>query len=141
MQSRGPKARFTPEEDSLLKKLKEDYNTPKLSWKQIADFFPDRKSGTLQVRYCTKLRKKDDFSWSTELVGYHLSRSLSQLTRGNQDSQLRQAAQEVEADKWRQISVKLNNRISAQQCQERLEMLEAEDLKRQGNEEYEIAGQ
>lgn len=141
MPSRGPKARFTPEEDALLKRLKEDYTNPKLSWKQIADFFPDRKSGTLQVRYCTKLRKKDDFSWSTELVGHNLSCALSQLTPKHQDSQLKQAAQEVEADKWRQISVKLNNRISAQQCQERLETLEAEDLKRQGNEEYEIAGQ
>lgn len=66
--SRGPKARFTPEDDQLLKTLKENYNAPKLSWKQIADFFPDRASGTLQVRYCTKLRKKDDLSWSGDMV-------------------------------------------------------------------------
>ena len=141
MLSRGPKARFTAEEDNLLKRLKEEYTNPKLSWKQIADFFPDRKSGTLQVRYCTKLRKKDDFSWSPELVRHHLSLTRSRLTPKHQDSQLRQAAQEVEADKWRLISGKLNGRISAQQCQERLEILEAEDLKQQGNEEYEIAGQ
>lgn len=65
---RGPKARFTPDDDQLLKTLKEDYTSPKLSWKQIADFFPDRASGTLQVRYCTKLRRKDDVSWTIELV-------------------------------------------------------------------------
>ena len=93
------------------------------------------------MRYCTKLRKKDDFQWSPEIVRIHLPYSRPRLTSGTQDVQLRQAAQEVEADKWRQISVKLNNRISASQCQERLETLEAEDLRRQGNEEYEIAGQ
>lgn len=66
--SRGPKQRFTQEDDDLLKKLKEDYISPRLSWKQIADFFPDRNSGTLQVRYCTKLKKKDEIRWTEESV-------------------------------------------------------------------------
>ena len=141
MPSRGPKARFTTEEDALLKKLKEEYTSPKLSWKQIADFFPDRKSGTLQVRYCTKLRRKDDFQWGSELVRASLIDFMPMLTCSPQDTRLRQAAQEVDADKWRQIAVKLNGQVSPQQCQERLEMLEAEDLRRQGNEDYEIASQ
>jgi hypothetical protein len=60
----GPKLRFTPEDDALLVDLKE---TKDLSWKQIADFFPGRSSGTLQVRYCTKLKAKEIF-WTEALV-------------------------------------------------------------------------
>ena len=48
----GPKLRFTSDDDALLINLKE---TDNLTWRQIADFFPSRSSGTLQVRYCTKL--------------------------------------------------------------------------------------
>lgn len=62
---RGPKLKFTPEEDSLLVELKENKN---LTWKQISDFFPGRTSGTLQVRYCTKLKAKDTV-WTDEMVG------------------------------------------------------------------------
>ena len=62
---RGPKLKFTPEEDALLVELKEEKN---LTWKQIADFFPGRTSGTLQVRYCTKLKAKDVI-WTDEMVG------------------------------------------------------------------------
>jgi hypothetical protein len=62
---RGPKLKFTPEEDALLVELKEHKN---LTWKQIADFFPGRTSGTLQVRYCTKLKAKDTI-WTDEMVG------------------------------------------------------------------------
>lgn len=64
---RGPKLKFTPEEDALLVDLKEEKN---LTWKQIADFFPGRTSGTLQVRYCTKLKAKDVI-WTDEMVGTH----------------------------------------------------------------------
>lgn len=63
---RGPKLKFTPEEDSLLVELKENKN---LTWKQISDFFPGRTSGTLQVRYCTKLKAKDTV-WTDEMVRY-----------------------------------------------------------------------
>lgn len=141
MPSRGPKARFTADEDALLKKLKEDYTAPKLSWKQIADFFPDRKSGTLQVRYCTKLRRKDDFQWNQELVRPLLRLYSMQLTPCPKDIELRQAASSVEAEKWSRISQKLNGKINPTQCQERLETLEAEDLRQQGKEEWEIANQ
>jgi hypothetical protein len=61
---RGPKLKFTPEDDSLLVELKEKKN---LTWKQIADFFPGRSSGTLQVRYCTKLKAKTT-AWTDEMV-------------------------------------------------------------------------
>jgi replication initiation and membrane attachment protein DnaB len=61
---KGPKLKFTPEDDQLLIELKEQKN---LTWKQIADFFPGRSSGTLQVRYCTKLKAKTK-QWSDEMV-------------------------------------------------------------------------
>jgi hypothetical protein len=61
---RGPKLKFTPEEDALLVELKEHKN---LTWKQISDFFPGRTSGTLQVRYCTKLKAKDTV-WTDDMV-------------------------------------------------------------------------
>jgi hypothetical protein len=61
---RGPKLKFTPEDDQLLVDLKEKKN---LTWKQIADFFPGRSSGTLQVRYCTKLKAKATV-WTNEMV-------------------------------------------------------------------------
>lgn len=61
---KGPKLKFTPEDDGLLVELKETKN---LTWKQIADFFPGRSSGTLQVRYCTKLKAKTTV-WTDEMV-------------------------------------------------------------------------
>jgi hypothetical protein len=61
---RGPKLKFTPEDDQLLIDLKENKS---LTWKQIADFFPGRSSGTLQVRYCTKLKAKTT-QWIDETV-------------------------------------------------------------------------
>jgi hypothetical protein len=63
---RGPKLKFTAEDDQLLILLKEQKN---LTWKQIADFFPGRSSGTLQVRYCTKLKAKTTL-WTEEMVSY-----------------------------------------------------------------------
>ena len=64
----GPKMRFSEEEDALLVELKE---TTDLTWKQIAEFFPGRTSGTLQVRYCTKLKEKPA-DWDVEHVYFHL---------------------------------------------------------------------
>lgn len=61
---KGPKLKFTPEDDGLLVELKETKN---LTWKQIADFFPGRSSGTLQVRYCTKLKAKTTI-WTDDMV-------------------------------------------------------------------------
>jgi hypothetical protein len=61
---KGPKLKFTAEDDALLVELKETKN---LTWKQIADFFPGRSSGTLQVRYCTKLKAKQTV-WTDEMV-------------------------------------------------------------------------
>ena len=61
---KGPKLKFTAEDDALLVELKETKN---LTWKQIADFFPGRSSGTLQVRYCTKLKAKTT-TWTEEMV-------------------------------------------------------------------------
>lgn len=61
----GPKAKFTPEDDALLVDLKEKHD---LTWKGISDFFPGRSSGTLQVRYCTKLKAKG-VNWTEDMVG------------------------------------------------------------------------
>jgi hypothetical protein len=59
-----PKSKFTPEDDELLVNLKENQS---LTWKQIAEFFPGRSSGTLQVRYCNKLKVKIP-QWTDETV-------------------------------------------------------------------------
>jgi hypothetical protein len=61
---KAPKLKFKPEEDALLIELKETKN---LTWNQIADFFPGRSSGTLQVRYCTKL-KATAMVWTEDKV-------------------------------------------------------------------------
>lgn len=66
---KGPKLKFTPEDDALLVELKETKN---LTWKQIADFFPGRSSGTLQVRYCTKLKAKTTI-WTDDMVRSHVN--------------------------------------------------------------------
>ena len=61
---KGPKLKFTREDDALLVRLKETKN---LTWKQIAEFFPGRSAGTLQVRYCTKLKAKTTL-WNDDMV-------------------------------------------------------------------------
>ncbi|KKF92074.1 Myb-like DNA-binding domain protein [Ceratocystis platani] len=85
LRPRGPKLKFTPEDDQLLIDLKENKN---LTWKQIADFFPGRSSGTLQVRYCTKLKAKTT-QWTEET-----------------DQKLRNALQDYENEKWRIVANK-----------------------------------
>lgn len=95
---RGPKLKFTPEEDALLVELKEHKN---LTWKQIADFFPGRTSGTLQVRYCTKLKAKDTI-WTDEMV-----------------QRLRNAVQDYENDRWRIIAAKVGHGFTPAACREK----------------------
>ena len=48
-------SRFLSEDDQLLIELKEDRGLP---WKEIAKFFPERSGGSLQVRYCTRLKSR-----------------------------------------------------------------------------------
>ncbi|KAJ5367845.1 hypothetical protein N7541_001786 [Penicillium brevicompactum] len=48
----GP-TRFPSKDDQLLIKLKEERSLP---WKRIAEYFPGRSEGSLQVRYCTRLK-------------------------------------------------------------------------------------
>jgi hypothetical protein len=66
---RVPKLKFSAQEDQMLVDLKENKN---LTWKQIAEFFPGRTSGTLQVRYCTKLKAKTVI-WTEESVSFILT--------------------------------------------------------------------
>lgn len=95
---KGPKLKFTSEDDALLRELKETKN---LTWKQIADFFPGRSSGTLQVRYCTKLKAKE-MHWTEDMT-----------------DRLRQALEEYEHDRWRIVSSKVGNGFSASACKEK----------------------
>ncbi|KJY00772.1 hypothetical protein TI39_contig313g00009 [Zymoseptoria brevis] len=106
LRPKGPKLKFTPEDDALLVELKETKN---LTWKQIADFFPGRSSGTLQVRYCTKLKAKTTI-WTDDMV-----------------LKLRTAIQEYDNDRWRIISTKVGNGFSAGACREKALDLEVED--------------
>jgi len=53
----GRHSTFTADDDALLVELKEER---RVSWAEIADRFPGRKKGTLQVRYCTKLKQSRD---------------------------------------------------------------------------------
>ncbi|OJJ51309.1 hypothetical protein ASPZODRAFT_148615 [Penicilliopsis zonata CBS 506.65] len=91
----GPKLKFTAEEDALLVELKENKN---LTWRQISDFFPGRTSGTLQVRYCTKLKVKDTV-WSDEMV-----------------ERLRHAIEDYENDRWRIIATKVGHGFTPAAC-------------------------
>lgn len=97
---KGPKLKFTPEDDSLLIELKETKN---LTWKQIADFFPGRSSGTLQVRYCTKLKAKT-MVWTDDML-----------------DKLRLSLEEYEHDRWRIVSGKVGNGFSAAACKEKID--------------------
>ncbi|GJN68209.1 hypothetical protein PLICBS_002252 [Purpureocillium lilacinum] len=99
---RGPKLKFTAEDDQLLLELKEQKN---LTWKQIADFFPGRSSGTLQVRYCTKLKAKTTM-WTEEM-----------------DQKLRKALQDYENEKWRIVAHKVGSGFTPAACRERSEQL------------------
>lgn len=70
------KSKFTSEDDALLLELKESRN---LTWKHIAEFFPKRSPGTLQVRYCTKLKAKPPV-WTQDMVGTWMDHHISFLT-------------------------------------------------------------
>jgi hypothetical protein len=48
-------SKFSPEDDKLLRRLKEDEC---LSWDEITEQFPERSKGTLQVHYSTKLKRR-----------------------------------------------------------------------------------
>jgi len=58
---RNTRRTYTTEEDGLLIKLKEQEG---LSWAEIhqsfCDSFENRSKESLQVRYCTKLKHRDD---------------------------------------------------------------------------------
>ncbi|KAG9239023.1 hypothetical protein BJ875DRAFT_261416 [Amylocarpus encephaloides] len=98
LRPRGPKLKFTPEDDQKLVDLKENKN---LTWKQIAEFFPGRSSGTLQVRYCTKLKAKTT-QWTDETV-----------------QKLRTALHDYEQEKWRIIAQKVGTGFTSAACKDK----------------------
>ncbi|KAI4757155.1 hypothetical protein E4T52_10283 [Aureobasidium sp. EXF-3400] len=119
---KGPKLKFTREDDALLVRLKETKN---LTWKQIAEFFPGRSAGTLQVRYCTKLKAKTTL-WNDDMI-YDDSTFSTSL---NIDIQrLRTAMQDYDNDRWRFISSKVGSGFSAAACKAKAEEIEAEDMR------------
>ncbi|KAL7270790.1 hypothetical protein RUND412_006490 [Rhizina undulata] len=95
---RIPKLKFTQQDDQRLVDLKEN---KAMTWKQIAEYFPGRSSGTLQVRYCTKLKAKTT-QWTDDTV-----------------LRLKNAIQEYEQDRWRMIAAKVGNGFSAEACREK----------------------
>ncbi|KAM0284952.1 hypothetical protein ACHAQH_001639 [Verticillium albo-atrum] len=99
---RGPKLKFTPDDDQLLLELKENKS---LTWKQIADFFPGRSSGTLQVRYCTKLKAKTT-QWTPET-----------------DQKLQSAMRDYESEKWRIVANKVGTGFTPAACRDRAQEL------------------
>jgi hypothetical protein len=68
-QPRTAKCKFGNVEDDTLIVLKERWG---FTWKQISLWFPGRTSGTLQVRYCTKLKVKN-VVWTDEMVCFLLA--------------------------------------------------------------------
>ncbi|KAG4428132.1 hypothetical protein IFR05_016384 [Cadophora sp. M221] len=95
---RRPKLKFTPEDDGLLVDLKENKS---LTWKQIAEFFPGRSSGTLQVRYCTKLKTKT-MQWTDETI-----------------QKLQTALRDFEQEKWRTVARKVGMGFTSAACKEK----------------------
>ncbi|OAF61263.1 hypothetical protein VC83_01966 [Pseudogymnoascus destructans] len=55
----GRHSTYSEDDDELLIQLKED---DKLPWDEIAEYFPERTKGTLQVHYCTKLKNRSQTS-------------------------------------------------------------------------------
>ncbi|KFX94986.1 hypothetical protein O988_06051, partial [Pseudogymnoascus sp. VKM F-3808] len=55
----GRQSTYSAADNELLIQLKED---DKLPWHKIAEHFPDRTKGTLQVHYCTKLKNRSQTS-------------------------------------------------------------------------------
>ncbi|KAI1315069.1 hypothetical protein F5Y16DRAFT_406984 [Xylariaceae sp. FL0255] len=66
-QRRARKDTFAPDEDKYLSELKEKLRLP---WKEIherfTESFPGRSRGALQVRYCTKLKRRDSSNTSSQ---------------------------------------------------------------------------
>ena len=119
--------RFSPEDDAKLKQLKEEC---KLSWRQIQDFFPGRKSGTLQVRYCTKLKDKRNVNWNRDLVCDAFSSHLITAPKADyssQDARLRRTLNDDWNNRWSRIAQKLGNNMTAQACAERWGDIEGTD--------------
>jgi hypothetical protein len=115
---RGPKLKFTPEDDQLLVDLKENKS---LTWKQIAEFFPGRSSGTLQVRYCTKLKAKTT-QWTDETVSCDIF-CLGSVLIYNQIQKLRTALHDYEQEKWRIIAQKVGTGFTSAACKEKAQEL------------------
>ncbi|KAK5700180.1 hypothetical protein LTR17_023148 [Elasticomyces elasticus] len=118
------KHKFTIEDDALLVELKKTKN---LAWKQISNFLPGRSSGTLQVRYCTKLKAKTtvwtDDMVSDDTVSDDTAASAVETELGEDIERLRTAVDEYEADRWRIISDKVDNGFSAAACREKAKSL------------------
>ncbi|KAF1930505.1 uncharacterized protein M421DRAFT_3559 [Didymella exigua CBS 183.55] len=100
---RGPKLKFTPEDDQLLVDLKEKKN---LTWKQIADFFPGRSSGTLQVvKLRTSMQEYENDKW--RIISSKVGAGFSPAACKDKVEELRaiETEQEEECERQQQQSV------------------------------------
>ncbi|KAF7526692.1 hypothetical protein G7054_g10671 [Neopestalotiopsis clavispora] len=84
-----------------------DHGPPTKMMRRDAEgnFFPGRSSGTLQVRYCTKLKAKTT-QWTDET-----------------DQKLRAALADYENEKWRIVANKMGTGFTPVACRERAEQL------------------
>ncbi|KAJ5294417.1 hypothetical protein N7508_009238 [Penicillium antarcticum] len=109
------KQKFTPDDDELLKHLKHDKKDPyrlgskddSLTWRQIADFFPGRAPGTLQVHYCKEVGAAKAPEWTEEL-----------------DDRLKDAMEEYEKERWQVIAKRFKGKNYAAACEERAQWLQ-----------------
>ncbi|KAF2767325.1 hypothetical protein EJ03DRAFT_329350 [Teratosphaeria nubilosa] len=81
----GPRARFTPEEDALLARLKE---VEDLSWRHIAEYFPGRTEGALGVRYSTRIKNRGILPISGPLPPRPTAQPQAQTHLSQEDAQV-----------------------------------------------------
>lgn len=99
---RNKPTKFAESDDALIIKLKEVHGLP---WVQIASFFEGRTPGSLQVRYCTKLKQKKRDWPESEIVN------------------LVAAVKKYDEEKWAVIAEQLGSKYSAESCQEQHQKL------------------
>jgi hypothetical protein len=102
------------EDDQLLVDMKENKSS---TWKQIAEFFPGRSSGTLQAPYSTKL-KAVTTQWTDETVSSSLPASRT-LSNKFCTQKFRATLHGYEQDKWLMVTQKLGVGWTSAACKEK----------------------
>lgn len=82
-----------------------------MTWEQIADFFPGRNAGTLQVRYCTHLKESKSKEEMIEKAGKLIDKHMQKCWQGLA-KELGQGTTVAEAQKY----VKIAESRAKRQC-------------------------